>query len=184
MTANSLAARIWERSRFGVFRRAPSGDEEKRLPLGKQVVLQTVAVFISFTVLFPILWVVSLAIDPRTNLMRPDSLIPPGATLDNFVDVIQHPTSNPIDFLGLAKNSLILARSTQLFSVAVDVSAAYAFSRLKFRGRQLLMLGILAVLMLPPVVTIVPLFVQFNGVRLTDVPFFGDFNLRASLAGV
>jgi arabinogalactan oligomer/maltooligosaccharide transport system permease protein len=164
--------------------RSSGGGDERKLPFRKQALLQALCVFIAFTVMFPIMWVVSLALDPRA-LPRPDglNLIPPGASLNSFVEVINHPTSNPIDFFGLAKNSLILATSTSVFSVLVGVSAAYAFSRLKFRGRQVLMLGILAVLMLPPVVTIVPLFVQFNSIRL-DLPFLGAFNLRSSLAGV
>ena len=37
--------------------------------------------------------------------------------------------------------------------------AAYAFSRMKFRGRQAMMIAILAVLMLPAVATLAPLFV-------------------------
>lgn len=164
--------------------RASGGTEERRLPLGKQAIFQALCVFITFTVLFPIMWVVALALDPRA-LPRPDglNLIPPGASLKSFVEVIQHPTTNPIDFLGLAKNSFILAISTSAFSVGVGVLAAYAFSRLQFRGRQILMLGILAVLMLPPVVTIVPLFLMLNQVKL-DLPLLGAFNLRASLAGV
>jgi arabinogalactan oligomer / maltooligosaccharide transport system permease protein len=169
--------RWWYRSR-----RRDSG--ERRLPWTRQALLQTLCVFITFTVIFPIMWVFSLALDPRA-LPRPDglNLIPPGASLDSFFDVLRQPTSNPIDFLGLAKNSFILATSTAVVSVAIGVTAAYAFSRTQFRGRQVLMLGILAVLMLPPVVTIVPLFIQFNGVRL-DLPLIGPFNLRASLAGV
>jgi arabinogalactan oligomer / maltooligosaccharide transport system permease protein len=165
-------------------RRRRRNEDERRLPFGKQAVLQAVCIFIAFTVLFPIMWVFSLALDPR-GLSRPDglNLIPPGASLDSFVDVIRQPTSNPIGFLDLAKNSFILAISTSVISIGIGVSAAYAFSRLQFRGRQILMLGILAVLMLPPVVAIVPLFIQFEQVRL-DLPVIGAFNLRASLAGV
>jgi arabinogalactan oligomer/maltooligosaccharide transport system permease protein len=185
MTSIGTTQDLLQRGRL-IIRRRPrvSSSDERRLSFTKQAVLQALCIFITFTVLFPIMWVVSLALDPRA-LPRPDglNLIPPGASLRSFVDVIQHPTQNPIDFLGLAKNSFILAISTSLFSVAIGVSAAYAFSRLKFPGRQVLMLGILAVLMLPPVVTLVPLFIQFNQIRI-DLPLLGSFNLRASLAGV
>ena len=56
--------------------------------------------------------------------------------------------------------------------------AAYAFSRLQFRGREFLMIAVLAVLMLPAVATIAPLFVSLNKIQI------GLFNLRASLIGV
>jgi arabinogalactan oligomer / maltooligosaccharide transport system permease protein len=78
----------------------------------------------------------------------------------------------------LLKNSTFLAAGTSFFSVAIGVSAAYAFSRFKFPGRQFLMLAILAVLMLPAVATLAPLFTTFNSVQI------GDFNLRQSLLGV
>lgn len=167
----------------GLGRRRSSDSGERRLPLRRQAVMQALCVFIAFTVMFPILWVFALAIDPREGLMRPDSLLPAGATLDNFAAVLERPTSNPIGFLDLAKNSLILATVSSVISIGIGVTAAYAFSRLQFRGRQLLMLGILAVLMLPPVVAIVPLFVQFNQISL-ELPILGEFNLRQSLAGV
>jgi arabinogalactan oligomer/maltooligosaccharide transport system permease protein len=153
------------------------GQEEKSLPPLKQLALQAICLLIAFTVIFPMLWVLSLALDPADRL-RPEGLIPSGATLDNFVEVLRQPTINDISFFELAKNSFILASSTAIISVGIAVFAAYAFSRLKFRLRTILMLGILAVLMLPPVVTIVPLFVQLNAIEISD------FNLRRSLAGV
>lgn len=171
-TVTATAAR--PRTRFR--RRASS---EKRLPIGRQAVLQLICLFVALTVLFPLLWVVSLAVDPR-GLSRPDglNLIPPGATLDAFASVFERPTSNPVSFLELARNSFLVASGTALFSVAIGVSAAYAFSRLDFRFREILMLAILAVLMLPAVATIAPLFVMLTQVRL------GDFILGRSLAGV
>ena len=79
----------------------------------------------------PIVWIVSMSIDPR-NLSRPEglNLIPPGATLDAYVTVLRQPTGNPIDFLGLAMNSLKIAVGASLVTVMLGVFAAYAFSRL------------------------------------------------------
>jgi arabinogalactan oligomer/maltooligosaccharide transport system permease protein len=159
-------------------RRARARAEGGRpLPLGKQAILQAICIFIALSVLLPLLWVFSLAIDPADRL-RPAGLIPSGATLDNFVEVLRQPTTNQISFWDLARNSFLLATSVATISVLLGVAAAYAFSRLNFRFRTVLMLGILAVLMLPPVVTIVPLFIQLNQIEI------GDFNLRKSLAGV
>ncbi len=157
--------------------RTPSS--ERKMPWRRQLVLQVLCLFVAFTVLFPVLWIVSLAVDPR-GLTRPDglNLIPPGATLKAFQEVLVQPTSNPISFLELAFNSFKLAIGTAIFSVMIGVFAAYAFSRLQFRGRQLLMLAILAVLMLPAAATLAPLFVQLNAINI------GGFNLRQSLVGV
>lgn len=153
-----------------------------RLTGRQQFGLQVICLVITATVLFPILWIFSLALDPR-NLSRPDSLIPAGASLDAFARVLAQPTSDDIGFLELARNSFLLASSVALFSVGIGVLAAYAFSRLRFGFREVLMITILGVLMLPAVATIAPLFIMLNGIRL-DLPLLGEFNLRQTLIGV
>jgi arabinogalactan oligomer / maltooligosaccharide transport system permease protein len=147
------------------------------IPGRRQVVLQLVCLLIAATVLFPIVWIVAMSLDPR-DIARPDSLIPPGASLAAYSKVIVKPTLNDISFLRLALNSVAIAVVVSLASVSIGSMAAYAFSRLQFRGREFLMIAILAVLMLPAVATIAPLFVQLNKIQL------GAFNLRASLLGV
>ncbi len=155
----------------------------KKLGFGKQLILQALLAFIAFTVLFPLLWVFSMSLDPR-NIARPTSLnlIPPGASLQAYVDVMKQPTSNPVSLPQLALNSFMLAASTSVGSVLIGVFAAYAFSRFKFTGRQVLMVGIITVLMLPQIASLAPLFVLLNKVQFAvgDV----NFNLRNSLLGV
>lgn len=144
---------------------------------GRQLALQLVCLLIGLTVIFPVIWIVAMALDPR-NIARPDSLIPPGASLDAFFRVLAKPTQNPVSFGQLALNSLFIAVVIAVASVTIGVLAAYAFSRIRFRGREFFMIAILAVLMLPAVATIAPLFVSMNKIQI------GTFNLRNSLIGV
>ena len=155
-----------------------------RIGLARQAIRQALAVFILLTVLFPVVWVFSLSLDPL-NRSRPQglSVIPEGASFEAYAQVIAQPTNNPIGFIDLGLNSLKIALGSSLVSVAIGVSAAYAFSRLKFRLRELLMIAILGVLMLPAVATLAPLFVLLNQFQL-EVPILGAFNLRNSLLGV
>jgi arabinogalactan oligomer/maltooligosaccharide transport system permease protein len=163
--------------------RAVGQVDEPRIPVGRQLGLQLLLIFISITVLFPIVWILSMSIDPR-NFARPDglTLIPPGASFDAYAKVIGQPTNNPVSFLQMALNSFKIAIGSSALAVLIGVTAAYAFSRLRFRGREALMIAVLGVLMLPSVATLVPLFVFLNQFRID----FGDlsFNLRASLIGV
>jgi arabinogalactan oligomer/maltooligosaccharide transport system permease protein len=163
--------------------RAASTSEERKLPFGRQLLIQLILLFITATVLFPIVWIFSMSLDPR-NLSRPEglTLIPPGASLDAFRKVIAQPTSNPISFIELVFNSLKIAIGSSVVAVGIGITAAYAFSRLKFRGREALMIAVLGVLMLPSVATIIPLFIFLNQFQIS----IGDlsFNLRASLIGV
>ncbi|HEX9075657.1 MAG TPA: hypothetical protein VF932_07740, partial [Anaerolineae bacterium] len=152
----------------------------QKMTLTKQIIFQLLLLFITFTVLFPILWVVSMSFDPRADVMRPTTLnlIPPGFSIKAYLDIFAQPTTNPVSLPTLVVNSLLLAGASALASVMVGVFAAYAFSRFKFGGRQLLMLAVLAVLLLPNVAYLAPLFVLLNRVVI------GDFNLRNSLMGV
>ena len=63
----------------------------RRLRLRNQIGLQLLCLAIGSTVLFPIVWIVGMSLDPR-NISRPDSLIPPGANLDAYARVLQRPT--------------------------------------------------------------------------------------------
>jgi arabinogalactan oligomer/maltooligosaccharide transport system permease protein len=148
-----------------------------RMTLRRQLVFQLVCALIAVTVLFPIVWIVGMSLDPR-NIARPDSIIPPGASLDAYARVLARPTLNPVSFIQLALNSLLLAAAVSLLSVGLGVLGAYAFSRMQFRGRTLLMLGVLTVLMLPAVATIGPLFISLNRVNI------GGIILGQSLIGV
>jgi arabinogalactan oligomer/maltooligosaccharide transport system permease protein len=118
-----------------------------------------------------------MSLDAR-DIARPRELFPPEISLQAFERVIRQPTNNPVSFAQLAFNSLMLAGTVALFSVAVGVSCAYILSRFDFRGRRIVMILIITVLMLPSIATLAPLFVMLNRVQVMD------FNLRNSLIGV
>jgi len=149
--------------------------------LGKQLLYQLLCLFIAFIVIFPILWVGGMSLDAR-NVNRPRELIPPQVSLQAYQRVIGQPTKNPVTFVELARNSLLLAGGVALASLLIGVSAAYVFARFDFRGRKALMMAVVTVLMLPSIATIAPLFVMLNRVQIHA----GDltFNLRNSLLGV
>ena len=149
----------------------------RRLKTRNQILLQLLCLLIGSTVLFPIVWIVGMSLDPR-NIARPDALIPPGANLEAYGRVLARPTLNPVSFFQLALNSLTLAVVISVLSVGLGVLGAYAFSRMKFRGREFMMLLILAVLMLPAVATVGPLYISMNRITV------GDFRLGGSLLGV
>jgi len=156
---------------------------ERRLAPGKQLLYQAMALLVAFITVFPILWVVSLSLDPR-DIARPTEfrLVPPGASLDAYRKVLDQPTANPVTFAELAWNQLKLAGGVALMSVLVGIFAAYSFSRFEYKGRAGLMLSVLTVLILPSVATLAPLFVMLNRIKVNLGPL--QFNLRNSLWGV
>ena len=149
--------------------------------LGKQLLYQLLCLFITFTVIFPILWVAGMSLDAR-NINRPRELFPPQVSLQAYQRVLGQPTKNPVTFLELARNSLLLAGGVALASLLIGVTAAYVFARFDFRGRTALMMAVVTVLMLPSIATIAPLFVMLNRIQFNADPV--TFNLRNSLLGV
>jgi multiple sugar transport system permease protein len=114
--------------------------------------------------LAPILWVLKLSIVPRTEIFAsPPPLLPKHPTLDSYSTVFNDPS-----FLRGLLNSSIIAGSTTLVCLVLGAPAAYAFARLRFRMRTLIMTAILALAFFPAVAVIAPLFVEFRAVDLLN----------------
>ncbi|MEM5774048.1 MAG: ABC transporter permease subunit [Anaerolineaceae bacterium] len=175
LDANSTKPNMFSRFR----RKTEKVEDGKKLGLGQQILIQLFLLTISFIVIYPLLWIFSLSIDSR-NISRPIALtlIPDEASFQAYASVIERPTANPVSFWQLAFNSFRLALGTSAASVLIGVLAAYAFARFRFPGRQILMIMVLTVLMLPSIATLPALFVLLNKVII------GGFNLRNSLLGV
>lgn len=155
----------------------------------QQILLQIFLLLVTISVLFPILWVFSIALDPR-DIDKPLelNLIPPGASFESFRKVLFEPFNllckNPTDptscmtFSKLLANSLLVSFGTSFLTVALGASAAYAFSRFRFIGREAGMIGFVALLMLPATATIAPLYVLLSQIKIGDEP------LRTTLVGL
>jgi arabinogalactan oligomer/maltooligosaccharide transport system permease protein len=157
----------------------------RSLPLYKQLILQAICLAITASVLFPIMYLVTLAFSSNPNRPSQLQLIPQEFSLTAFEQVLTKPTANPVTFLELLRNSLVLSLGVAGFAVAIAVTAAYAFARFRFRGRAFLMVAVLFVILMPAVGLSTPLYLLLNGIRVID-PSSGKmiFNLRDSLLGV
>jgi arabinogalactan oligomer/maltooligosaccharide transport system permease protein len=154
------------------------------ISLGRQLLVQVFLLIVAASVIYPLLWVFSLSLDPR-DISRPATLTlfpTNGASLKAYADIVKQPTPNPVSLPELMLNSLGLSTGTAIASVLVGIFAAYAFSRLRFKGRQGLMIMVLTVLMLPSIATLPALFVLLNKINI-DLGTI-SFNLRNSLLGV
>ena len=127
--------------------------------------------------LFPVAYVVSAAFNADSSLGGA-SLIPRSVTLDNFKELLnpdpaksllQSSTSHYTRWL---VNSLVIATTVALLNVLLGASAAYAFSRFRFRGRRLGLLFLLLIQMFPQVLALVAIYLIF--LRTGEVfPFMG-----------
>ncbi|MFE4756946.1 carbohydrate ABC transporter permease [Streptomyces mirabilis] len=113
---------------------------------------------------FPVYWMLNTAFKPAKDTIDPDpSLFPTGLTLDNFRRAL-----DIADFWGPVGRSLIVSLSVVVIGVVVGMLAALAISRFAFRGRKIVIVGILAVQMIPLVAMIIPVFLLLNDLNQYD----------------
>ncbi len=114
--------------------------------------------------LLPFVWMVSTSVKPADQLFTaPPTWVPHPAQWDNYVKAM-----GAGNFGRYAMNSLFLGIANLLTNVFLSALAGYAFARLRFPGRNVLFLLVLATLMVPYQVTIIPLFVIIR-----HIPLFG-----------
>ncbi|MGW3289129.1 carbohydrate ABC transporter permease [Streptomyces sp. NPDC001002] len=113
---------------------------------------------------FPVYWMINTAIKPAKDAIDPDpSLLPTGFTLSNFDRAL-----DIADFWGPVGRSLIVSLTVVAIGIVVGLLAALAISRFAFRGRKIVIVGILAVQMVPLVAMIIPVFLLLNDLGQYD----------------
>jgi len=110
--------------------------------------------------LFPILFVASAAFNPQGTLSTAQ-LIPNGASLENFSKLFDR-----TEYVNWYWNTLLIAVVAGTLSMFISACAAYAYSRFRFKGRRLGLLGLLLIQMFPQFLAIVTLYLMFT--TITD----------------
>lgn len=113
--------------------------------------------------LFPIVFIVSSAFN-NSGTLSTSSLIPSNAGVQNFVDLFNDPAR---PFWTWFRNSVIICLLATVFTVLLGACAAFAFSRLRWKGRRTGLLLILLIQMFPALLAFVALFITFA--RVGDI---------------
>lgn len=155
----------------------------------QRAVLTLVLILGAIVMIFPFLWTLSTSLSAGAGLDATPRLIPEQPSLSAYQTLFAE-----LPFARIIANSLGLAVATTLFQLITSSTAAYAFSRLPFRGRGVVFALYLATMMVPIQVLIVPLFVQMRDMGLVDTYLgallpgvasaFGVFLLRQAMNGV
>jgi arabinogalactan oligomer/maltooligosaccharide transport system permease protein len=106
----------------------------------------------------PFAWLLFTALTPSAAISATGvSLVPSGWSAENFNRLLLHTS-----FIGNMGHSLIVATGTVVLGLLVSVTAAYAFSRFRFRGRRAGLLTLLLVQLFPQFLAAVALFTLFT----------------------
>lgn len=105
-------------------------------------------------IVFPFVWMLLTSFKTEADVFSsPGDLLPRVFTLDNYVAVWSQ-----LPFARLFLNSVIFAGGVTVLSVFFDSLAAYALARLSFPGKTIAFIIVIATLMVPYQITLVPLF--------------------------
>ena len=130
------------------------------------------------TFLVPTLWMISASLKASTEIFaHPITWIPKSPQWRNYVDAF-----NAIPLGRFAVNTMIVVGFAVLGTVVSSVMVAYSFARLRWPGRNLFFALLIATMMLPEVVTLVPRFVIFKQLGWIDtwLPLIVPYSMAAT----
>ncbi|WP_051802527.1 carbohydrate ABC transporter permease [Actinocatenispora sera] len=143
----------------------PAAPARRRRPVRPaRVVLGLVLLVVGVLMVAPLVWLIVQSLTAeKAAFSLPPGWLPRPFTLDNFAGI-----DGLIPFGRMALNSLQVSLISTVGSMLVGVLAGYAFSRLRFRGRQAILLVMLSALMVPVQTTVIPVFVLMRNLGLVD----------------
>lgn len=118
-----------------------------------------VLIGLGIVMLYPLLWMLSASIKPSTQVFTDTGLIPAHLDVGNYA---QGWTSLEQPFQVYLFNSLLIAVLNILGNMISCSMAAYAFSRLRFRGRNILFSIMMGTMLLPSQVVLIPQYIIFS----------------------
>jgi multiple sugar transport system permease protein len=170
---------------------APSLDKPGRTSRGKNNWwIYTLLILGLIAMIVPFVWMLLSSFKAQAELaLVPPTWLPQAPTLDNYNRLFSS-FSFPLYFM----NSVILAVSITALNLLFCSMLGYALAKIKFVGKNSLFLLVMATLMIPGAVTLVPLFVVMSQLNLVNTLLavilpesaqaFGVFLMRQFMLGI
>lgn len=129
--------------------------EKRHIPKDKYDIFSNIVViFFAVLSLFPLYWLITSSFKNSADVVKmPPDWFPKTFTLDNYIELFNNQPA-----FRWTINSLIVALVATIALIIVSSLAAYAFSKLRFKGKNIIFIVFVSSLMIPKEVIIVPLF--------------------------
>lgn len=113
--------------------------------------------------MIPFIWMILSSLKTDVEIMQfPPKFLPENASLDNFKELFQ-----AFDFAVYLKNTLIVV-AFSFVGMFLNAMAGFGFAKYQFKGRQSLFYLVLATMMIPGQVTMIPVYLIMNSLKLTN----------------
>jgi oligogalacturonide transport system permease protein len=136
------------------------------------MIIYILLVLTGFVMIFPLIWLISAALKPNNEIFGTLSLIPSTFVWDSFAQGWKG--SGQFTFGVFFANTIKLVVPVVFFTLISSTIVAYGFARFEFAFKKVLFMLMLATLMLPNAVIIIPRFILFNTFGWLDsyLPFY------------
>ena len=132
-----------------------------------RIITYIILIFAAVICLFPFLWMVSTSFKETSEIYKmPPDLLPTNPTVQNYIEGWKG-----ADFGLFFKNSLFITIIATVGTVLSSAFVAYGFARFKARFSGLLFTILLATMMLPTQVTLIPQYLMFNKLGMVNTYF-------------
>ncbi len=138
--------------------------KNKKRKFGK-ILLTAVLFLFGIACIFPFIFMLSSSFKPLNEIfVYPIKLIPEHFILSNYAEVF----SEKYNFIQWYGNTLVMVFLIIILKIGIVTLTAYAFARLRFKGRDVLFLVLLSSMMIPPDAVIIPKYVIFKAFGIVD----------------
>jgi multiple sugar transport system permease protein len=135
--------------------------DQRLAAAGRRGLLYVVLTGITIVVLGPLVWMVLASFMPLSQTTAyPPQFIPHPFTLDAYRAIFGN-----YPFLDFLRNSLIISTVSTIGSLASCSAAAFALSRLQFKGRTFLFMAVITTLIVPFAARMIPIFIEMHSVN-------------------
>ena len=160
------------------------------LPTIGRIALYATLIVLALLTLFPFLWMLVTALKSSSEVFEwPIVLMPRNPQWGNFAEAWSRQP-----FMRFFQNTVFITIGTTVLTLFTSSTAGFAFAKYEFRGKRILFLIILMMLMLPPQVTLIPTFLMARNLGLVNtyvgllIPgitsVFGIFMIRQYLQSI
>lgn len=125
-----------------------------------------VLIVASLVMIYPVLWMLSSAFKPTSEIFSSPGLLSEHWTIRNFI--VGWQGAGGVSFRTFFINSFTVSFSVVIGSIFIASITGYAFARLRFKLRGVMFALMLATMMLPVQVTLIPQYIIFHQIGWTD----------------
>src|SRR4051794_9552431 len=137
---------------------------QRRLRILPRIVVYAILLVLSIAFILPFFWMISTSLKPQDEVFSyPPSFFPTSFQWHNYVDGWRI-----LPFTTFLRNSLIVTSANVIGNLISCTLVAYGFARLRARGKHFLFILMLATIMIPREVTIVPRFIFFSHLHMVN----------------